>query len=299
MAISSGQQYIDRINRIQPNVWVNGKKVTGKISEHPAFSGVMKSQAALYDMQHDKDLKDLMTYECEKTGESIGTSFLRPMKKEDLEKRRKMIQVWAKASFGMMGRSPDYKNTNIMALAAASDILAEQGPQFPQNLLHFYEFASRKDLSFTHTFIAPQVNRSSMHYESDDDIVAARIVDKNSEGIVIKGARILATQGGITDEIIVSSSGLKMFEEHYAYAFSIPSNTEGLKFICRESFAYDSSPFNHPLGSRFEEMDSVIVFDNVLVPWERWWKISRSPIICIPKAASNRLFYIRWSPARS
>ncbi|MBM7619868.1 4-hydroxyphenylacetate 3-monooxygenase [Bacillus tianshenii] len=269
MAISTGQQYIDRINRLQSDVWHNGKKITGKISEHPAFSGVMKSQAALYDMQHDKKRIDLMTYTCEKTGERIGTSFLRPVKKEDLEKRRKMIQVWAKASFGMMGRSPDYKNTNIMALAAASDILAEQGPQFPKNLLRFYETARRKDLSFTHTFIAPQVNRSSMHYESEDDIVAARIVDKNKEGIVIKGARLLATQGGITDEIIVSSSGLKMFEEPYAYAFSIPSNTEGLKFICRESFTYDPSPFNHPLGSRFEEMDSVIVFDNVLVPWDR------------------------------
>lgn len=89
MAISSGQQYIDRINRLQSNVWLNGKQIKGNISEHPAFSGVMKSQAALYDMQHDKDLKDLMTYECEKTGELIGTSFLRPLKKEDLEKTKK------------------------------------------------------------------------------------------------------------------------------------------------------------------------------------------------------------------
>ncbi|WP_223702659.1 4-hydroxyphenylacetate 3-monooxygenase, oxygenase component [Sutcliffiella deserti] len=269
MAASNGKEYIDRINRLKTKVWINGTQVKGNISEHPAFSGVMKSQAALYEMQYDPKLKELMTYKSETTGERIGTSFLRPTSIEDLEKRRKMIQTWAKATAGMMGRSPDYKNTTLMALAAAADILEEQGPQYPENLRTFYRYAKEEDLSFTHTFIAPQVNRSSLHYESDDDIVAARIVDKTSEGLVIKGARLLATQGGITDEIIVSSSGLKMFEEPFAYAFSIPSNTEGLKFICRESFAYDASNFNHPLGSRFEEMDSVVVFDNVIVPWER------------------------------
>ncbi len=269
MGIIDGKQYLDRINSLQSNVWYNGQQVKGNISEHPAFSGVMKSQAALYDMQHENKYKDIMTFTSETTGNLVGTSFLRPTSKEDLEKRRKMIQLWAKSTFGMMGRSPDYKNSTLMALATSADILTEQGPQFPENLRNFYEYARENDLSFTHTFISPQVNRSSYHYEDDENIVAARIVDKNSEGLVIKGARLLATQGGITDEIIISSSGLKMFDEPFAYAFSIPSNTKGLKFICRESFAYDSSQFNHPLGSRFEEMDAIVVLDNVLVPWDR------------------------------
>lgn len=269
MGIINGKQYLDRIDSLHANVWYNGQQVKGNISEHPAFSGVMRSQAALFDMQHDEKHKDIMTFTSETTGNLVGTSYLRPTTKEDLEKRRKMVQVWAKSTFGMMGRSPDYKNSTLMALASSADLLEEQGPQFSQNLKNFYEYAREKDLSFTHTFISPQVNRSSLHYEDEENIVAARMVDKNSEGIIIKGARLLATQGGITDEIIISSSGLKMFEEPFAYAFSIPSNTEGLKFICRESFSYDSSSFNHPLGSRFEEMDAIVVLDNVLVPWER------------------------------
>ncbi|CAG9620204.1 4-hydroxyphenylacetate 3-monooxygenase, oxygenase component [Sutcliffiella rhizosphaerae] len=269
MAIISGKQYIERIDALKSNVWHNGQQVTGKISEHPAFSGVMKSQAALYDMQHDQKYKEIMTFTSDTTGELVGTSYLRPKTKEDLEKRRKMIQLWAKSTFGMMGRSPDYKNSTIMALASSAHLLDEQGEEFSDRLRNFYEYARHHDLSFTHTFITPQVNRSAMHFEDDDNIVAARIVAKTSEGLIIKGARLLATQGGITDEIIISSSGLKMFEEPFAYAFSIPSNTKGLKFICRESFSYDSSSFNHPLGSRFEEMDAIVVLDNVLVPWER------------------------------
>src|SRR5262249_58026998 len=55
-----------------------------------------------------------------------------------------------------------------------------------------------------------------------------------------------------------------------ALVFGIPSNPPGLKFICRETVSpLPRSRFDHPLSSRFEEMDCIAVFDDVLVPWER------------------------------
>ena len=60
-------------------------------------------------------------------------------------------------------------------------------------------------------------------------------------------------------------------EDHspFALAFSIPCGTPGLRFLCRDSFDHGRSHFDHPLGSRFEEMDCVVFFDDVEVPWER------------------------------
>ncbi len=55
----------------------------------------------------------------------------------------------------------------------------------------------------------------------------------------------------------------------FALNFAIPCGTPGLRFLCRESFDLGRSHFDHPLGSRFEEMDCVVFFDDVLVPWER------------------------------
>jgi 4-hydroxyphenylacetate 3-monooxygenase len=125
-----------------------------------------------------------------------------------------------------------------------------------------------QDLSFTHTLITPQVNRSQYNLEISKEPISARVIDKNKDGIVIKGARLLATQGGLTDEVLVISAPGLLYRDE-AFAFSIPSNTKGLKFICRESFVGGESFFNHPLSSRYEEMDSIIVFDNVLVQWDR------------------------------
>jgi 4-hydroxyphenylacetate 3-monooxygenase len=78
----------------------------------------------------------------------------------------------------------------------------------------------------------------------------------------------------LSDEIAVyptrnSTLGSGEDARRYAFAFAIPCGTPGLRFLCRESFDLDRSHFDHPLGSRFEEMDAIVFFDDVLVPWER------------------------------
>ncbi|WP_407269989.1 4-hydroxyphenylacetate 3-monooxygenase, oxygenase component [Radiobacillus sp. PE A8.2] len=269
MTAKSGIDYVNRIDNMQSEIWIDGKKITGKISEHAAFKGIISSQAALYDLQHEQSLSDVMTYVSPTTKDKIGTSFLQPRTISDLHKRRNMIQHWAKKSAGMMGRSPDYMNTVLMAFASSAEFLRGKKNCFPDNLIEFYEHAREEDLSFTHTFINPQINRSQFYFEdSDQPPIAARRVDTTDEGIVVKGARLLATQGGITDEILVLSPG-GVSDSTSAFFFSIPSNTKGLKFICRESFMAGDSKFNYPLSSRFEEMDTIVVFDNVVVPWDR------------------------------
>ena len=268
MAIRTGNEYIDQINQLKTEVWIDGESISGDISNHQAFKGIMKSQAALFDMQHDNSLGKSLTYTSPTTGEEVGISYLQPKTVYDLVKRRKMVQQWALKNNGMMGRSPDYMNTVLMALASSVDLLKDEVNCFPENILSFYEYARENDLTMTHTFLSPQVNRGLLFTEETDEPIAAKVVERNDEGIIIKGARLLATQGGITDEILVVSAG-GADDESYGFAFSIPSNSAGLKFVCRESFAGVDSSFNTPLSSRYEEMDCLVVFDNVLVPWNR------------------------------
>ncbi|WP_046175704.1 4-hydroxyphenylacetate 3-monooxygenase, oxygenase component [Domibacillus indicus] len=268
MPAITGNEYVERIDRMKTRIWVDGTLVSGRISEHPVFKGVMKSQAALYDLQHNKSIKTAMTYESPLTGNKVGLSYLQPKTKEDLIKRRAMIQEWALSNNGMMGRSPDYMNTMLMAFASSAGFLKGKENCFPDNIISFYEYAREKDISMTHTFIDPQVNRARFYFETADEPIAAKVVKKNKEGIVIKGARLLATQGGITDEIVVFSAG-GIQDKANGFAFSIPTDSKGLAFICRSSFVEGDSSFNYPLSSRFEEMDTLVVFDNVLVPWER------------------------------
>jgi 4-hydroxyphenylacetate 3-monooxygenase len=98
-------------------------------------------------------------------------------------------------------------------------------------------------------------------------------VKETDAGIIVHGARVLATLAPLSEEIALYPTTSHMLPDNApsptSFAFAIPCNTPGLKFQCRESFDHSRSHYDHPLGSRFEEMDAVAFFDNVLVPWER------------------------------
>ncbi|MDG6916806.1 MAG: 4-hydroxyphenylacetate 3-monooxygenase, oxygenase component [Nitrososphaerota archaeon] len=270
MGAKSGKEFLQRLDSTPREVWYGGQKITRDVSHHPAFKGVARSIAALYDMQMKPELKDVMTYESPTTHELVGTSFMQPRTMEDLAKRTSMMTTWANYSGGMMGRTADYLNSSIMAMAAAKGFFGEGETDFAYNISRYYEYVRENDLILTHTLINPQANRSVGPSKQADPFIAARVADKTSEGVVMRGARMLATLP-IADEILVFPSTLIRSGQDdipYSIAFAIPVSTRGLKFVCRESFAAESG-YDHPLASRFDEQDAVVVFDDVLVPWDR------------------------------
>lgn len=270
MGARKGVQYLQDLDSKPRELWLGGKKITRDISKHPQFRAVAKSIAHLYDMQHDHALVEEMTYISPTSGERVGLSFLQPKTIEDLIKRRVMMKHWADYSGGMLGRTPDYLNSDLMAAAAASDFFNRKGQNFGERVRKYYEYVRENDLCLTHTLIHPQANRAVGPSKQSDPFLAARVVEKNDRGVVIRGARMLATLP-LADEILVFPSTVirgTPDDMPYAIAFAIPCSTKGLKFICREPFSEDSK-FDHPLASRFDEQDAVVIFDDVLVPWDR------------------------------
>ncbi len=271
MPARTGDQYVQGLREKPREVWIEGECVSDPTA-YPGFRGGIKSVAHLYDMQYDPDIRDEMLYTSPTTGDPVGMSFLTPRTREDLERRHRMMYNWARFSGGMLGRSPDYLNSSFMALAAAADFFGQSDPRFAENVRNYYEHIRENDLTLTHTLINPQSNRAGGPSQQKDPFLAAGIVEENDQGLVIRGARMLATLGPISDELAVfPSTVLKGTpeEDRYAFAFAIPCTAPGLRFICRESFDYNRPHIDHPLGSRFEEMDALVVFDDVLVPWER------------------------------
>lgn len=270
MGAKSGKEFLRRLDSTPREVWYGDQEITGSVSTHPAFRGVAKSIAALCDMQLAPELRDVMTYESPTTRERVGTSFLQPKTKEDLAKRTAMVKAWADYSGGMMGRTADYLNSALMAMASAKEFFGKGEKDFASNISKYYEYVRENDLILTHTLINPQTNRSVGPSKQVDQFIAARVLEKKEDGVVVRGARMLATLP-VADEIMVfPSTVIRSGQDDipYSIAFALPVSARGLKFICRESFAEESA-YDHPLARRFDEQDAVVVFDDVLVPWER------------------------------
>ena len=271
MPARTGQEYINGLKEHPREVWIDGERVED-VTTHPALRNGVKSVAALYDMQHDPELREEMTYASPTTGDPVGLSFMIPQTVEDLERRRNMMTRWAWASCGMMGRSPDFLNVIFAAWAGASDFFAQDRPEFKQNVSNYYEYIRENDLTLTHALLNLQRRRDASATDTVSEEVALTVVKETGAGVILRGSRLLATLGPISDELAIYHAGNHRMDEEaqrQSFALSIPCDTPGLRFLCRESFDVGRSHFNHPLGSRFEEMDATIFFDDVLVPWNR------------------------------
>ena len=271
MPARTGQQYIDGLSKNPAEVWIRGEKVED-VTTHPALRNGVRSLAALYDLQHDPATKDEMTFVSPSSGEPVGLSFIIPRTIDDLERRRKMMTNWAWESCGMMARTPDFLNSAVAGWAGSSDYFTANRPEFKDNVLRYHEYIRENDLTLTHTLVNLQRSRNPTAFDKIEDEVALTVMKETGAGMVVRGSRILATLGPISDEIAVYPTRSHLLGKdawRQAFSFALPCATPGMRFMCRESLDLGRSSFDHPLGSRFEEMDALVFFDNVLVPWER------------------------------
>ncbi len=282
MAALSGREFLERRHAARVHVEIQGQTLTGGVAGHPAFRNVLRSYAELYDMQHDPAYRDVLTYPSPISGEPVATSFLDPRTPADLDKRHQASKLWADRSFGMLGRTGDYLNSALMALASARAWFAQSDPDFGENIWRYYQKVREQDLLCTHTLIPPQANRAVSGSRQAGGALMAHIVREDDNGIVIRGARMLATIGPLADELLVFPSTLLRNvpqDKQYSFACAIANDTPGLRYIAREPLDYGRPRHDHPLGSRFEVSDAVVVFDDVRVPYERCFVLG-DPELC-------------------
>jgi 4-hydroxyphenylacetate 3-monooxygenase len=263
-----GADVIRRLREQPPELWHRGERIQDPTT-HPAFRRGIRSLAHLYDVQWEEP--ETMLYDSPTSGKKVGRSFLIPQTAAELMSVGRAMKVWADQSFGLMGRSPDYINRSLTSYAAGAAFLGETDPRLGENARRYYEYLRENDLCLTHTLSSPQANRSVHAAKQADPYLAAKIKEETDAGIVIRGCRMLATLP-VSDEIMVFPSTVLRNDPDdipYSYGFCIPSNTPGLRFICRESLDQGKPAYDHPLSSRFDEGDAVVIFDDVLVPWER------------------------------
>lgn len=267
MAARTGQQYLQGI-RDGREVWLNGERVED-VTTHPSLEAAARSVAGLFDLQFEQAERCLAPNPA--TGEPINVTHLIPRSPEDLARRHACIEAIAEQTIGLMGRSPDYLNVTLAGFAGRCDVWAINGnDEGAANLLRFHREVAERDLCLTHAIINPTVDKSMPEQAAGGGEVVVHKVEDTSRGILVRGARALATLAPYADEMFVyPGQPIAKEANRYALAFSVPIDTPGLKVMCRDSFSVRSNRFDHPFSSRFDEQDAVVIFDDVEVPRDR------------------------------
>jgi 4-hydroxyphenylacetate 3-monooxygenase len=265
----TGSEYTNSLGDDR-HVLINGERAKD-VRKHPAFSGAVKSLAALYDIATSPSHREVMTFTSPSTGKPVNKAFLIPKDKNDLCARRLALKTWADATYGLMGRSPDHVAGFLTGFAAGADVFGQSGQNFQRNIVNYYEYARDNDLYVSYVIIPPQIDRSKPAHQQSDPTLYAGVIEERDSGIVVSGAQMLGTGAALSNEVLLSCVvPLRPGDENYAISVAVPISSAGLRLIVRRPYAETApSVYDYPLSSRFDETDALLVFDKVFVPWER------------------------------
>ena len=264
MSVKSGAEYVAGLQDGR-HVWYRGELVED-LTTHAAFASHLRVMAQLYDLQHHPTHRQAMTYQSPQTGEPVGQSFRMPRGVDDLMLRRSMQNIWAFATGGMLVQSPDYANIGLMALASARDILAAGNPRFGVHVLRYYERCREQDYCVAHV---PAVAVTPPSEAATPYAPAFRVISSGSEGLKVSGMCQPVPLAPIAHELLVcGGAALKSGQGQHALAFALPVATPGISLLCHETHGRSNAD-SHPLAARFDMLDCVLLFEDVLVPWER------------------------------
>jgi 4-hydroxyphenylacetate 3-monooxygenase len=268
MAIRTGKQFLEGLKDGR-EIYLEGERVTD-VTTHPHFARMAQTLAKVYDLQHDPKYTNEMTFTSPSSGEPVALSYMIPQNHDDLARRHRALEIVADYAHGMLGRTPDYVNVQVTAARQMAADFGSNDPRLGENLVKYHEYIRENDLCLTHAFGHPQVNRGAALNEQPDPYVATGIVEATDAGLIVRGAKLLATLAPFADELFCPPYRPARPDENiFCLGFSIPVATPGLKMICRSSFDAGRPLYDAPLSGQYDEMDALVVFDDVLVPWDR------------------------------
>ncbi|MDE8344744.1 MAG: 4-hydroxyphenylacetate 3-hydroxylase family protein [Acidocella sp.] len=264
--IRTGQQYKDSI-RDGRQVWVNGDRVTD-VTTHPMFKPLVDIRARIYDMQHEAAFAPVMSYR-DDLGNFCAVGSKLPFTRADWEQKRAATDAMLDEVGGIVTRVGDETVGEMWSLYDGQDVLNEVNPQFSENIRRHIEMALRNDPFHVSANTDPKGDRSKKPRDQDPDMLL-HVVRETDAGIIVRGAKYETAAAyanqAFTKPTIANWGDSELSD--YAVGFICDLGSPNLKFICRTGFAGRAPAEDYPLSNKFDEVDTLVIFDNVLIPWE-------------------------------
>ena len=281
MPIRRGAEYLESL-RDGRRLWLMGQRVED-VTTHPALAGCARSVAAVYDLQHDPAHHELLTMPSPSTGQPVSRAYLLPRTVDDLACQRRMYESLVRRAGGVAARLPQHLATVVLGLYDVRDLLGQEDPAFAEHVAQYFEYCRENDRSIATVFSDPLHHRN--HPVSRQEPL--RVMARRPDGIIVRGAKGVGTQAPYANELFCMTAPRPDLTPEQGVYFAAPVNAEGIHVICREPLA-STNPADHPVSPSWDEMDSIVVFDDVFIPWERVFYLRRSPTLDL--AFEARLF---------
>jgi 4-hydroxyphenylacetate 3-monooxygenase len=265
------------------DVWVAGRQVPD-VTQHPTLGPGIDLIAEMFDAQFDPDLQDVTTFVDADTKRRYSRSWQIPRTVEDLQARRRLIEYTSVKTCGTFGRPPDLAPLVAVGLLArrpifeqSSPAFAKNNPSFAKNIQRFYEYGRDNNWIMAEILVDPQTDRSRPIAESP---ALLRVTSQESDGIRVRGAKSVGSIAAQSNGVIFTNLNRPDFPPEACLWAAVPTGSEGLRLLCREAVSHPGSDaFDHPIGSRGEEADQLLVFEDVFIPNENVFNVGDPDLV--------------------
>ena len=265
--LRTGDQYRASI-RDGREVWIGGERVTD-VTSHPMFKPLVDIRARIYDLAHESATRDLMSYEEPATGRRNSVLLKLPFTREDWQAKRRAVDAVMDDIGGVVIRVGDETVGEMWSLYDGQDVLNEVNPQFSENISRHVKRVLMEDLFHVSANTDPKGDRSKRPQDQDPDMLL-HLVRETDRGIVVRGAKY-ETAAAYANQAFVKPTIANWGDSElsdYALGFIVDMGSPGLKHICRTGFTGRAPVEDYPLSNRFDEVDTLLIFDDVEIPWE-------------------------------
>jgi 4-hydroxyphenylacetate 3-monooxygenase len=263
--IRTGSEYLQSI-RDGREIYINGERVRD-VTAHPMFKPLVSIRARIYDMQHEPATRPIMSYEENRETHAINNKL--PKTREDWWDKRRATDTVFEEIGGIVTRVGDETVGEMWSLFDGQDVLNEVDPQFSKNIREHISKVLHRDPFHVSANTDPKGDRSKPPQEQDPDMLL-HVVKETDAGLIVRGAKY-ETAAAYANQAFtkptIANWGNDAFSD-YAVGFICDLGSPNLKFICRTGFAGRAPADDYPLANKFDEVDTLVIFDNVLIPWE-------------------------------
>ncbi|MFG1301043.1 4-hydroxyphenylacetate 3-hydroxylase family protein [Xanthobacter sp. V3C-3] len=263
--IRTGAAYKDGL-RDGREIWIDGERVKD-VTTHPAFKPIVDIKARMYDLHHEEATAPALTYVEDNAVHSIFHQ--PPTTTAHWDAKRNGVDILLKDVGGVVTRVGDETIGEMWSLQDGRDMLAAIDPRFAANIDNHIRRVVEEDPFHVSANTDPKGDRSRHISERDPDMMV-HVTRETDAGIIIRGAKYETAAAYADQAYLKPTVGAWTDEKESDYALGciVKMGAPGVKHICRSSFAGRTDPKDYPLANRYDEVDTLVIFDDVLIPWE-------------------------------
>ena len=267
MGLRTPQQYIDSL-KDNRTVFYRGEQVPD-VTTHPVIKKAVHHACLDFEMAEDPAYRDLAVVT--EGSDRYSRYFKIPASSDDLLKRSQLIEAATALGKTLVVL---VKEIGTDALFALHRVSRQVDQKYETDYYHrveaFYRHCRDNDLAISVAQTDVKGDRSAGPLNQPNPDMYTRIVERRPDGIVVRGAKIhTSCTTNVNEVIVLPTRAMSEADKDYALAFAIPVDTPGLKLVASPYGGSPKGEFDAPLSAERKMMETITIFDDVFVPWER------------------------------